>query len=989
MTKITPLFTKMPLHFHLSLLLLLNHAQSQTLPHDQEQAVLLKLKRYLENPPFLSHWNPSNSSHCSWPEITCTKGSITALAMVNTNITKPFPPFICDLQNLSKIDFQMNHLPGEFPKSLYNCSKLEYLDLSQNWFVGKIPDDIDRLSNLRFLILGANNFSGDIPASIWLLKELRSLQLFDCQFNGTLPAEIGNLTNLEILYIFNNNLIGEIPETIGDMLALEEVALYGNQLSGEIPSGFFTLKNLRLLFLYRNRLSGEIRMPAVVEALNLTILDLSQNLLTGNIPEDLGKLKNVTGFALQMNQLSGPIPESLARLPALVDFVVFSNKLSGTLPLDFGLYSRLETFQVASNSLTGRLPANLCYQGKLVGLTAYDNKLSGELPESLGNCASLRALRISNNEFSGNIPSLLWTSLNLTMFEINENKFTGELPQRLSTNLSLLSISHNQFSGRIPAGVSSSTNVVVFNASKNLFDGSIPQELTALPKLTKLLLDQNHLKGPLPSDIISWKSLVTLNLSQNQLSGQIPDEIGRLPVLSELDLSQNEFSGQIPSELGRLRATNLNLSSNQLTGRIPSEFENLVYGSSFLNNSGLCADTPVLNLTLCYSGSLRSTKRSSVSLVLIISLVVVASAFLCLLFLVIRAHKKRNKGFDTTWKLTSFQKLGFTESNILSGLTDRNIIGRGGYGTVYRVQINHQGDFVAVKKTWNNRKLEHKLEKAFLAEVEALSSIRHNNIVKLLCCISGESSWLLVYEYLENHSLDRWLHKKNGSSAMSGSVQHAVLDWPKRLQIALGAAHGLSYMHHDCVPLIVHRDVKSSNILLDSEFNAKIADFGLAKLLINPGELATMSAVAGSFGYIAPEYAQTTRVNEKIDVYSFGVVLLELTTGKEANYGDEYSSLAEWAWRHVQVGSSVEDVLDEEIKEPCYLEEMCCVFKLGLMCTATLPASRPSMKEVVQMLLRCSGPLVYGEKNLRGYYDVAPLLKDSNRESRLDIDNDS
>jgi len=222
-------------------------------------------------------------------------------------------------------------------------------------------------------------------------------------------------------------------------------------------------------------------------------------------------------------------------------------------------------------------------------------------------------------------------------------------------------------------------------------------------------------------------------------------------------------------------------------------------------------------------------------------------------FLVIRIYRKREQVLDLTWELTSFQRLNFTESDILSRLIDNNVIGSGGSGKVYRVAINPSGEIVAVKKIWNKKKLEQKLEKEFLAEVKILSSIRHSNIVKLLCCISSDNSKLLVYEYLENRSLDLWLHRKSSrASTISGSVQHVVLDWPKRFQIAVGAARGLSYMHHDCSPPIVHRDVKSSNILLDSEFNAKIADFGLAKMLIKHGESATMSAVAGSFGYIAP-----------------------------------------------------------------------------------------------------------------------------------------
>jgi serine/threonine protein kinase len=230
----------------------------------------------------------------------------------------------------------------------------------------------------------------------------------------------------------------------------------------------------------------------------------------------------------------------------------------------------------------------------------------------------------------------------------------------------------------------------------------------------------------------------------------------------------------------------------------------------------------------------------------------VIATLLLALFFVIRIFMRRKQGLDLTWELTSFHRLNFTGSDIMSGMTENNVIGRGGSGMVYRVAVNPSRDIVAVKRIWNSGMLEQKLEKQFLAEVKTLSSIRHSKIVKLLCFISSEDSKLLVYEYLENGSLDLWLHRKSGASTFSDSVQQGNLDWPKRLQIAVGVAHGLSYMHHDCSQPIVHRDVKSSNIRLDSEFNAKIADFGLAKMLIKQRESATTSAVAGSFGYIAP-----------------------------------------------------------------------------------------------------------------------------------------
>ncbi|GAU22786.1 hypothetical protein TSUD_142250, partial [Trifolium subterraneum] len=228
---------------------------------------------------------------------------------------------------------------------------------------------------------------------------------------------------------------------------------------------------------------------------------------------------------------------------------------------------------------------------------------------------------------------------------------------------------------RIPNGVSSWKNVVKFNASNNFFNGSIPLELTSLPRLSTLLLDQNQLTGRIPSDIISWKSLQRLDLSHNQLSGDIPDSICRLPSLVILDLSENKISGQIPPQLS-LRLTNLNLSSNYLIGRIPSDFESLAYESSFLNNSGLCVDILVLNLALCNSGTTRRSRRrdSSMSKALVIILVVVAS-------------------------LTVFlARLSFTKSNIVSSMSEHNIIGSGGFGSVYRVAVEEYAQTIRVNE---------------------------------------------------------------------------------------------------------------------------------------------------------------------------------------------------------------------------------------------------------------------------------------------------
>ncbi|KAF5748278.1 receptor-like protein kinase HSL1-like [Tripterygium wilfordii] len=964
-----------------------------------EQAILLDLRQQWGNPPPLQSWN-SSSSTCDWPGVACTDGTVTVLSFQNYNITEKLPPVICDLKNLTVLDLSFNYLPGEFPKFLYNCSKLEYLDLSQNLFVGPIPDDVDRISALRYVDFGANNFSGNIPPAIGRLAELQTLKLYQCEFNGTFPKEIGDLSNLEVLVMAYNdkfvpsrippefgklkklksiwikeaNLIGEIPEILINLTSLEYLDLSINNLEGPIPSGLFLLKNLTSLFLFHNRLSGEI--PRTVEALKLKDLDLSINNLTGSIPEDLGKLKELELFALFFNQLSGEVPASIGLIPALISFSVFSNNLSGIVPPELGLHSNLEAFEVADNQFSGQLPEHLCSRGVLQGLVAFSNNFSGQLPESLGNCSTLRTVQVYNNKFSGEVPLGIWTAGNIYSLRLSDNLFSGQLPSEIAWNLSRLEISRNKFSGPIPGGVSTWTRLIVFQASNNLLSGTIPAELTALARIDTLLLDGNLLSGELPSKIVSWNYLTNLNLSRNRLSGRIPAALGYLPDLLYLDLSENQLSGEIPPELGQLKLTNLNLSSNKLYGRVPDSFVNLAYERSFLNNSHLCIDDPTLDLPTCYAKVRDSNKLSSRNVAIILALAItVFIATVLLTLYAVRDYLRKKRGHDlATWKLTSFHRLDFTQSNILSSLTESNLIGSGGSGKVYRIPIDGEDEFVAVKRIWNDRKLDENLEKEFLAEVEILGTIRHSNIVKLWCCISSDDSKLLVYEYMEKQSLDKWLHgKKRKSSSGSTSVHNVVLDWPARLQIAIGAAQGLCYMHHDSSPSIIHRDVKSSNILLDSDFKAKIADFGLAKILSKHGEPSTMSAVAGSFGYIAPEYAYTTKVNEKIDVYSFGVVLLELVTGKEPNYGDEHTNLADWAWRYYAEGKPVVDIFDMEIKEPCYLEEMIAVFNLGLICTGALPSSRPSIKDVLQVLRRCDSLKGDGEKK-GNEFDVVPLL---------------
>ncbi|KAL0925081.1 hypothetical protein M5K25_003390 [Dendrobium thyrsiflorum] len=814
-------------------------------------------------------------------------------------------------------------------------SNLTHLVISANSFTGDIPTAIGRLPAIKLINLSYNLFNSTIPASMGNLWTLETLMLGQNPFSPRhILPEFGNLTSLTFLWMSNMSLFGEIPKSFGKLVNLELLDLAMNSLVGDIPASVWMIKPLKYLYLYINLLAGEI--SRTVAADGLVEIDLSANRLTGSIPEAFGEMQNLTILFLYYNNLSGEIPASIGRLPNLYDMRLFNNNLEGVLPPEMGKYSKLWNFEVDDNMFTGELPKHLCDGKALTSLIVFDNQLTGKLPEPLGSCDTLLDIQINNNQFTGEFPAGIWSAANPYFVITSQNNLTGTLPDKLPANLIWLDIQHNQFSGGIP---SSAGALLYFYGDDNNFSGELPANFFGMSLLQQLSLSSNHISGDMPAEIGSLKHLSILNLSINRLSGHIPDTMGSM-IFNVLDLSKNQLSGEIPSNLGALK---LNLSFNDFNGEIPVQFQNQAYEQSFLANPNLCTFNSISSIQICKN---RSKKVSTGLLILfsILGALFLFGMFLC--FLVSKKRRKRKKvgAIPSDWKFTSFQAFNLNEATIFYSLTDENLVGSGGGGKVYRVSVNHET--VAVKKVYNARKLNSILEKQFEAEVKILGSIRHANIVNLLCCISSENSKLLVYEYLQNGSLDRWLHRRQRGDA-------PPLDWPTRLQIAFGAARGLSYMHHDCFPPIIHRDVKSSNILLDPEFKAKIADFGLARILEKGGEPETVSVMAGSFGYMAPECGKIRKVNEKVDVYSFGVVLLELVTGKEARDGgeEEDENLTDWSWRRYK---DREAVVDEEIAGESleWIEEAEAVFKLGLICTVSDPIARPTMKEVMLVLMK-------------------------------------
>ncbi|XP_044979290.1 receptor-like protein kinase HSL1 [Hordeum vulgare subsp. vulgare] len=1005
----------------LALCLVLRHAAAQ---QADERQLLLRIKSAWGDPAGLASWSAATSSHCAgWAYVSCDgAGRVTSLALPNVTVSGPVPDAIGGLPSLATLDLSNTSVSGGFPKFLYNCTGLTYLDLSMNRLSGDLPADIGRLGeNLTYLALNHNGFTGQVPPALSKLKNLTVLALGGNQLTGTIPPELGELTGLQTLKLelnpfgagklpdsFKNltklttlwlgacNLTGDFPSYVTDMSEMVWLDLSTNAFTGSIPPSIWNLPKLQVLYIFSNNLTGDVVINGAIGAAGLIEIDLSFNMLTGVIPERLGTLSKLIKLCMSGNGFSGEIPASLAQLPSLVFLWLFNNKLNGVLPAELGMHSpSLRDIQVDGNDLSGPIPAGVCKNRGLWIISASGNRLNGSIPTSLANCPALISLQLQDNELSGEVPAALWTETKLmTLLLQNNGGLTGTLPETLFWNMTRLYIMNNKFRGGLP---SSGAKLQKFNAGNNLFSGEIPAGLaTGMPLLQEFSLSSNQLSGTIPASIASLGGLTQMNFSRNQLTGEIPAGLGSMPVLTLLDLSSNQLSGSIPPALGSLRLNQLNLSSNNLAGEVPASLAISAYDRSFLGNRALCTGAASSgNLAGVSSCAGRSSDKVSPGLRT--GLVAAAAALLvviaALAFFIVRDIKKR-KGLappEEAWKLTHFQPLDFGEAAVLRGLADENLIGKGGSGRVYRVECPSRsgasgGTVVAVKRIWTGGKVERKLEREFESEVDVLGHVRHTNIVKLLCCLSRAETKLLVYEYMDNGSLDKWLHGHRwpapaGSSmaARAPSVRRAPLDWPARVRVAVGAARGLSYMHHECSPPVVHRDVKCSNILLDSELNAKVADFGLARILAEAAGTTphdTMSAVAGTFGYMAPECAYTRKANEKVDVYSFGVVLLELATGREAGSGGEHCSLAEWAWRHLQSGKSIADAADECIGDARNSDDFEVVFKLGIICTGAQPSTRPTMKDVLQILLRCEQAhrKTIDEKTTASEYDAAPLL---------------
>ncbi|XP_041014691.1 tyrosine-sulfated glycopeptide receptor 1 [Juglans microcarpa x Juglans regia] len=877
---------------------------------------------------------------------------------------------------LTSFNVSNNSFTGSIPTSTFGVSNssrnsVRFLDFSSNEFSGQIVRGLGLCSVLKIFRAGYNDLSGPLPPDIYDAAALEEISIPANNLSGTIGDGILRLTNLKILELYSNQLQGPIPRDIGKLSNMEHLLLHINKLTGSLPPSLSDCINLITLNLRVNQLVGNIAAFDFSPLVSLNTLDLGNNQFTGNFPPSLYSCKSLKAVRMASNNLTGQILPDIVALQSLVFLSVSNNTLTNFTGAIRNLMAckNLSTLLVSKNFYGELMPGDddtLDPEGfqNIQILALGGCGFPGEVPNWLAKLKKLQVLDLSVNRFGGSVPAWLGSLPMLFYIDLSANLLTGEFPVELCQLPALLSQEAYENFQMGQTHLELPVFVMPNNASKQQYN-----QLSSIPPA--IYLNNNSLSGNIPSQIGQLKVLHVLHLNDNNFSGNIPDQVSNLKNLERLDLSSNHLSGQIPASLKGLNFLSwFSVANNNLQGPIPvgSQFDTFP-ASSFAGNPRLCGT--ILQRFCPSSQRVETHKGSNKRLIIGVLVAFLGTGFIFTVLAMWILSKRRVIPRADTDKIdsesissnsnplvplgvdkdTSMVVLFPNNANGIKDLTiseilkatenfsQANIIGCGGFGLVYKATLTN-GSRLAIKKLSGDLGL---MEREFKAEVEALSTAQHKNLVALQGYSMHEGSRLLMYSYMENGSLDYWLHEK-----ADGASQ---LDWPTRLKIAQGASCGVAYMHQICEPHIVHRDIKSSNILLDDKFEAHVADFGLSRL-INPYQTHVTTELVGTLGYIPPEYGQSWAATLRGDMYSFGVVMLELLTGKrpmEVFKPKMSRELVVWVQQLRSEGKQ-DQIFDPLLIGKGFEEEMLQVLDMACMCVSQNPFKRPTIQEVVDWL---------------------------------------
>ncbi|KAJ4754844.1 Leucine-rich repeat transmembrane protein kinase [Rhynchospora pubera] len=907
-----------------------------------------------------NNWNFNPGIKCDCKYDNGTTCHIVKLRVYALNVVGTIPDELQNLTYLANLNLAQNYLTGSIPAFVGNLTAMQYLTFGTNALSGPIPKELGNLQNLISLGIGTNNFSGSVPAEFGNLTSLQKLYMGSSGLSGELPETLSNLKNMKILWANDCAFTGKIPDYIGTIwTSMQELRFQGNSFEGPIPSSLSDL----------------------VELTSLRIGDI-----TSGTSSTLDFISNMT---------------------SLNTLILRNCKISDTLLTDFSIYQKLQKLDLSFNNVTGELPESLFSLSSLNYLFLGNNSLTGGLPSQ--KSTSLLSIDLSYNQLSGNFPSWVSQNDNLQLNLVANNFIIG------SSNSSILpsgleclqrdipchkgSPIYSSFAIRCggPTSLTTQDGTVYQPDNANLsaasyyvtratrWGVSTVGAFAEAPNSTYIIgvtpQDQNKLDSLFQNARMSPSSLryygfglengnYTVKLQFAEIAYPNPpppvwQTVGRrvFDIYIQGALKEKDFN--IRKEAG---GNSFVTVVRNYTVPVRDNFMEIHF---FWAGKGTCCVPtqgyygPAISAISVSPfdfiptvpnrepGSGKGKRKTGIIVGVVAGIVVILGLITAISTLFWR-HKKKLAKIDEELLGIMDRPDMFSYAEIRAAtdsFNTANILGKGGYGPVYKGKLP-DGRIVAVKQL---SLTSQQGKEQFVTEIATISTVQQKNLVKLFgCCIEGNNP-LLVYEYLENGSLDQALFGK----------QSLFLNWATRFEICLGVARGLTYLHEGSSVRIVHRDIKASNILLDVDLNPKISDFGLAKLY-DDKKTHINTRVAGTIGYLAPEYAMMGHLTEKTDVFAFGVVALEVVAGRSnsdvTRMPDEVY-LLDWAWDLYEKNSTLE-LIDPELAS--YDKDQALrLIGVSLLCTQASPLQRPSMSRVVSIL---SGDVEVGEVTSKPSY---------------------
>ncbi|XP_059435623.1 probable LRR receptor-like serine/threonine-protein kinase At1g07650 isoform X2 [Corylus avellana] len=847
-------------------------------------------------------------------------------------------------------------LDGVLPPSLAKLPYLKTIDLTRNYLTGTIPPEWAS-TRLKFLSITVNKLSGPIPSYLGNITTLVYMSIENNLFSGIVPPELGSLVNLENLILGANNLTGELPKSLTNLTKLMELRISSNNFTGRIPDFFQSWKQLQKLEIQASGLEGPI--PSSISVLSsLTELRISDLLGEGSEFPSLSNMTGMKRLMLRSCNLSGPIPAFISEMTQLQILDLSFNRLEGKVP-DFEGLAYLQNMFLTSNLLTGPIPdwiksRDSSYQIDLsysnfsessAPPTCRETLFSGQDNLTLGG-ECLRTYPCSKDRYSLHINcGGSATTIGNIEYEGDQNQ-AG--PAKFVPNTASwgFSSSGNFWDVNSNSDQYIANNVSILRMNNSELFTSARLSPLSLTYYAQCLANGNYTVKLYFAEIVFRDNKSFYSLGRRMFDVYIQEKLE----LKDFDI-ENAAQGVDKAVVREFKA----IVSNKV---LQIRFHWAGKGTTAAPERGTYG--PLISAISVESDF--SPPNDDKKIFIIVGAVVSAILviFMILGFLMWKIYiggrisrEKELRGLDLQTGFFTYRQIKAATDNFDAA----NKIGEGGFGSVYK-GILLDGTIIAVKKLSSK---SNQGNREFVNEIGMISALQHPNLVRLYgCCVEGNQLFL-VYEYMENNSLAR---------ALFGPDEYRLeLDWATRQKICIGIARGLAFLHEESTLRIVHRDIKTTSVLLDTDLNPKISDFGLAKL--DEEENTHISTrVAGTIGYMAPEYALWGYLTYKADVYSFGVVALEIVVGKnnmKYRPNENYVCLLDSAFVLNQKGNLME-LVDSKLGSK-FNEEAVRMIKVALLCANSSPALRPTMSAVVNMLEGrtvvhelITDPSIYGEE---------------------------